>query len=305
MAGKLATEEAGLIEQTLWVLFSGITLGCIYAFVALGFVIVYSMTKMFNLCAGEFVMLGAILAGIFYGFGFPLFLSIALSLIICGAIGAITWLVFLHHPYSSGASPLTLLLVIAALAIVSMGSAYMIWGTAPRSLPEFTHLKLVVAGVTIPPQFLWVWGVTALAVGFLFFLLDRTLVGKAFRACSENPVAARLMGINPNFMAFLSFVLAAMLGGIAGVISAPVTTASYAMGLGMTIKGCLAAMLGGIDRAQGAIIGGLILGLAESFAGGFISTEFMEAIALGLLIAILLFRHEGIFGIREEKFCRK
>lgn len=294
-----------MIEQTLTVLFSGITLGCLYAFVALGFVIVYSMTKMFNLCAGEFVMLGAILAGTCYGFGFPLVLSIALALIICGVIGAITWLVFLHYPYSSGASPLTLLLVIAALAIVYMGIAYMVWGTAPRSLPEFTHFKLAVAGVAIPPQFLWVWGVSALSVGCLFFLLDRTLMGKAFRACAENPVAARLMSINPNFMAFLSFLLAALLGGIAGVISAPVTTASYAMGLGMTIKGCLAAMLGGIERAQGAIIGGLTLGLAESFAGGFISTEFMEAIALGLLIAILLFRHEGIFGIREEKFCRK
>ncbi len=263
------------------------------------------MTRMFNLCVGEFVMLGAILAGTFYGFGLPLFLSIVLALIISGVIGAIMWLVFLHHPYSSGASPLTLLLVLAALAIVSMGTAYIIWGTAPRSLPDFTDFKLIIAGVTIPPQSLWIWGISVLAVGCLFLLLDRTLMGKAFRACSENPLAARLMGINPNFMAFSSFVLAALLGGIAGVIAVPLITANYAMGLGITIKGCLAAMLGGIDRAQGAIIGGLLLGLVESFAGGFISTEFMEAIALGLLIAILLFRHEGIFGIREERLCRK
>ena len=77
------------------------------------------------------------------------------------------------------------------------------------------------------------------------------------------------------------------------------------MGLGMAIKGGLAAMLGGLDRAEGAIVGGLLLGMAESFAGGFISTEFMEAIAMACLIAFLLFRAEGIFGIREEEYCRK
>jgi len=294
-----------LVEQLLLMFFSGLTIGCVYAFVALGFVIVYSITRIFNLAAGQFVVLGAFLAITFFELGLPLILSIVLGLVTNCAIAAIIWMLFLHHPYSSAASDWTLLLIVATLAIVFMGAAYIIWGTAPRGLPEFTHFKTVIAGVSMSPQTIWIWGISALAVGGLFFLLDRTTVGKAFRACSMRPLAAMLMGINPNLMAGLSFVLAALLGGIAGVVFAPLTTVNFAMGLGISIKGCLAAMLGGIDKPYGAIVGGLFLGLAESFAGGFVSTEFMEAIALGLLIAILLFRPEGIFGVREEKFCRK
>ena len=283
---------------------SGITLGCIYAFVALGFVIVYSMTRLFNLAAGAFVMLGAMLASTFYELDFPLFLSLVLAVIVTGAIGAIAWLLFLHHPYSTGASSLTLLLIIVTLAIAFMGIAYVIWGTVPKSLPYFTDFKPIIANVTMSPQTPWIWGILLLAVGGLIFLFDRTLLGRAFRACSEQPLAASLMGINPRSMACLSFALAALLGGIGGVVLIPLTSANYAMGLGLAIKGCLAAMVGGMDRIEGAIIGGLLLGLLESFAGGFISTAFMEAIALGIFIVILLIRPEGILGIKEEELCR-
>ena len=297
-------EVTGLAEQILWLFFQGITSGCVYAFVALSYVVVYSMTGLFNLLAGEFLMFGAILASVFYGLGLPLLLSIVLALIVSCIIGAITWLLFLHHGYSTGAPHLTLLLIIAALAIAFMGIAYVIWGASPRTLPNFTEFKPVIANVTISAQAPWIWGILLLTIGYLVFLFDRTLLGKAFRACSEQPMAATLMGINPNFMACLSFMLSALLGAIAGVTLIPLTTANYAMGLGLSIKGCLAAMVGGIERFEGAIIGGLLLGLLETFAGGFVSSGFMEAIALGILIVVLLFIPEGILGRKEEKLCR-
>ena len=268
-------------------------------------IVVNSMTRIFNLSAGMFVVLGAFLAITFYGLGLPLLLSIVLGLVVNCAIAAITWLLFLHRPYSQAASHWTLLLIAATLGLVLMGITYIAFGPHAKELPSFSEFKPSVAGVTVASQSLWIWGVSILAVGCLFFVLDHTLVGKAFRACSERPLAARLMGINPNFMACLSFVLAALLGGIAGIIIVPLTTLSYASALGLSVKGCLAAILGGPDRAEGAIVGGVLLGVIESFAGGFISERFMEPIALGCLIVILLIRPEGIFGIKEEKYCRK
>ncbi len=293
------------MEQLGWVLVSGLTMGAIYTLVALGVVIVFSITKILNLAAGAFLVLGALLAATFYELGFPLLLSVVLALIIDCAIAAILWLCFLYYPYSTRVPEWTLLLITATLGIVLTGIIYIAWGTTPRALPYFTDFSPTVAGVTIPPQTLWIWGGAVLAVGGLFFVFHRTLLGKALRAVSMRPLAARQFGINPDHMALLSFVLAALLGGIGGVLIVPLTTASFTMVLGMSVKGALAAMLGGMDRFNGAITGGLVLGMAESFAGGYVSAEFMEAIALALLTIILLLRPEGIFGIREEEYCRK
>ena len=187
-----------MTEQILLIFSSGITLGCIYALVALGFVIVYSMTRIFNLAAGIFVMLGAFLAITFYEAGFPLILSIVLALISNCAVAAVIWMAFLYHPYSTAASSWTLLLIVATVAIVLMGISYIIWGTAPRSLPTFSNFELIIAGVFIPNQAVWIWGGTVLAVACLFLMLNHTLLGKAFRACAERPLAAKIVGINPK-----------------------------------------------------------------------------------------------------------
>ena len=293
-----------MLGQAWWLFFTGITSGCLYAFVALGYVIVYNITGLFNLTAGQFVMLGAMFVCTFYGFGFSLLLSIALALITTSAIGAITWLLFLHRLYSKREPPLSMLLVIAVLSTAFMGIGYLLFGTYPKSLPSFTDLSFNILGVSIMPQSPWIWGGLLITVIGMMLVFDYTSWGKAFRACSEQPLAARLMGVNPNLMALISFILAAFIGAIAGVFMVPLTSASYAMGLGLTLKGFLVFMLGGLTSVKGAVVGGLILGLLESYAGGFISTEFMEVIAIGIVIIVLLFIPEGIFGIKEEKLCR-
>ena len=134
------------METFLWIFSSGITLGCIYAFVALGFVIVYSMTKIFNLAVGAFVMLGALLAITFYESGLPLPLSIILGLIANCAIAAVAWLAFLHRPYSRQESQWTLLLIVAVLLILITSASYIVWGIAPKSLPYFTDFKPIIEG---------------------------------------------------------------------------------------------------------------------------------------------------------------
>lgn len=292
-------------EVLVQLLVSAMTQGCIYTFMALQFVILYSITQIFNLAAGEFVMLGGLMSISFHQLGVPLPLAIVMALVANCAIAAITWFGFLHYSYSNRKPPLTLLLIVAVLSLVISGIAYLIWGTGPRNLPEFYPFSITISNVVISSQDFMIWGVLVAVVVSFFLWLDHTLTGKAFRACSERPLMTRLMGINPDFVALISFMLTALVGGIAGIVLAPKIGIDYAMGIGLSTKGALAAMLGGMDRAHGAILGGFFLGFVECFAGHFLSTEFMDVIAIGCMMVILFWRPEGIFGIREERYCRK
>ena len=140
-----------------------------------------------------------------------------------------------------------------------------------------------------------------LVVAVLSVLLDRTLIGKALRASSDQPVGARLVGINPQTMAFVAFVIAGTLGATAGAVVVPITMTNYSNGLFLSLNGALAAMVGGPNRAEGAILGGLFLGIIESLAGAFISSQFGMAITLGCFIILLLIRPQGILGVKEEE----
>ena len=135
-----------------------------------------------------------------------------------------------------------------------------------------------------------------LVVLFLYLLIDKTLLGKAFQACSVNPMAARLMGISPNKMSSLSFTLSAALGAVAGLAIAPIVFASYDMGTMLGIKGFSAAIIGGLGSAPGAVIGGMLIGLLESFGAGYISSGMKDAIAFSVILLILLIRPSGILG---------
>ena len=288
----------GLVLEAL---IPGLTQGCIYALVALGFVVLFSVTKMYHIMIGEFGMIAGMIGASLFSAGIPLHASVIIALVATTIISAMIWVAVFRRPFGKGASIMNLKLVTIALTLLSVGVAYLIWSTNYKELPSFSKIELNMGAVHIDPQAPWIWGVLLLVVAGLSFLLDHTLLGKALRASADQPVGARLVGINPNSMAFYAFVLAGTLGGIAGIVVVPITMTYYANGVFLTLSGLLAAMAGGPNKAEGAILGGLFLGVIQSLVGAFISSKYMTVITLACFIVILLIRPQGILGVKEEE----
>lgn len=290
-----------MIEIFVEALIPGITQGCIYGLFAIGFVILFSVTKLFNLVIGEFGMISGMISATLYLVGLPLFVAVICGIVVSTLISAAVWQVVLARFWAKGYSVMNMKLITITLMLVSIGGAFIIWGTWYKELPPFTDIPLRVGSIYINSQAPWIWGVLLLVIVGLVILFDRTLVGKALRACAQQPIAAGLVGIDINSMAFYSFVLAAAVGALAGVVVVPLTTVYYAKGIYFVMYGLFASMAGGPDRMEGAIAGGLFLGVIEALAGAFISTRFMTAIAIGCFIVLLTIRPHGILGIKEEE----
>src|SRR6266540_1075907 len=245
----------------------GLTLGSIYALVALGFVTVYSVTGVINFAQGEFVMLGAMFSTQFIHDGLPLPVAALLAVAGAGLVGA----------------------VVHELALLA-------WGTDPRPMSAFTPgPPIELAGAIVTRQTLWVIATTVIALAALYVFFQTTALGRALRACAVNPLAARLVGISPRRMALAAFVLSGAIGALSGVVLAPITFATYDMGLMLGLKGFVGAVLGGLANPPGAVAGGLILGLLEAAATP-ISSAYKDALAFVVLIVVMLARPAGLFG---------
>ncbi|MDH3674792.1 MAG: branched-chain amino acid ABC transporter permease, partial [Anaerolineae bacterium] len=171
----------------------------------------------------------------------------------------------------------------------------LLWGTDPYRLPVFTPgPPFKIFGAILTRQGVWVISVTAITLVVLYIFFNHTLIGKALRACAVNPGTARLMGINPRRMALLAFGLSAAITAIAGIVIAPVTFMAYDRGLILSLKGFVAAIMGGMSRPVGAVIGGLLLGILESFSAGLISSGYKDAVAFIVLFIVLAVRLGGL-----------
>lgn len=283
------------MNDSIQFIISGITIGSIYAIVALGFVTIYSVTKVINLAQGEFVMLGGMTMFSLVSLGVPYFLAFLLTIIIVVAIGWLLEMTIIRR--AKGADALSLIILTIGVAIFIRGLAGMIWGKDSVRVDSFTGDKpLNVLGASITPQSIWVMVFMVAIVAGLYFLIEKTMIGKAFRACSVNPTAAKLMAISPKRMSSFSFALSAGFGALAGLVIAPIIFPSYDMGMMLGIKGFSASILGGLGSAPGAVIGGLLLGLVESLGAGYLSSGMKDAIAFGVVLMILLIRPYGLLG---------
>lgn len=276
-------------------LITGLTIGSIYAIVALGFVTIYSVTKIINLAQGEFVMLGGMLMISFVGMGIPYWISFFLTLIFVTLLG---WLMELFvFRRVRGADPVSLIILTIGIAILIRGLASVTWGKESFRLEAFTsHAPLKVFNATLNFQSVWIMLIMLAVVAFLYIMMEKTILGKAFRGTSDNPMAARLMGISPVKMATLAFMLSAGLGALAGIAIAPIMFPSYDAGIMLGIKGFSAAIFGGLGSAPGAVIGGLAIGLVESLGGGYISSGLKDALTFTFILLLLLIRPSGIMG---------
>ncbi len=283
----------------------GLRGGAVYALVAMGFVIVFNVTGIINFAQGAFVMLGAMLAVTFFEWKWPLpdgwrlFLSVVLAMGVTTLIGVLVERLTIHP--ARRASSLTLIIITVGVYIALQGIALLAWGSNAYILPAFTTLKMAdkrfrFAGLVVKAQSFWIWGLMLVTLVLLTLFFERTLTGKAMRACMVNRRAARLVGIPPARMSMLAFALAAGIGALGGVAVAPVLRPAYDMGLTLGLKGFVAAILGGLVSTPGAVLGGLLLGLLENVAAGVTKAGLKDIFAFILLILTLLFRPQGLLG---------
>ena len=284
-----------MLAEFLQFLFSGITVGATYALAALGFTLIYNASNVINFAQGEFIMLGGMLAVFFAQMGLPMPVVLLLAIAIPAVVGVVMEKVAIEP--IKGAETVSLIIVTIGASLVIRGLIQVWLGKGTHSLPAFSgDAPLQILGATLLPQSLWVLGVTAVVVAGLWYFFNRTLTGKAMLATSFNRTAAELVGINTNWVLFMSFAMAAGLGALGGILITPITMTSYDVGIMLGLKGFVAVVVGGLGNGLGAVVGGLLVGVLEAMGAGYISSAYKDAMPFVLILLVLFFMPRGLFG---------
>ena len=292
-------EQITFTSQLLQYFITGLTVGSIYAMVAVGFNIIYNVTEIINFAQGEFVMLGGLIMVFFHvAMGLPLIMAFPATVILVTLVGMLLDQLAIRPIRRP--SVLTLIIATIAASILIKGAAMFIWGKDPFDLPAFSGRNpITFLGAVVQPQYFWVIGFLVITVILLTLFFEKTIIGKAMSACADNPDAASLVGINVKQMILLSFALSAAIGAVAGITVTPISLMEYDRGAMLAVKGFGAAILGGLGSFPGAILGGLIMGTIESLGAGLIHSGYKDAFALIVLMAVLFFKPSGILGSIE------
>ena len=287
--------------QSVQYLASGLTVGSIYALVALGFSIVFNASRVINFAQGEFVMIGGMSAVSLLAAGAPMPLALAGAVVVATVVGLAVEKLAIER--ARHADVVTLIIITIGASILLRGVAQVVWDKSVHRLPPLAgDTPVTLFGATILPQSLWVMAATVAIMVALTWFFRRTRLGKAMLATSHNRLAAQLVGIDVDRVLFASFGLAAALGAIAGVLIAPIAFTAYDAGVMLGLKGFAAAILGGLGSFPGAIAGGLTLGLLESIGAGYVSSAYKDAIAFVIILGVLFVRPDGLLGaLRSER----
>lgn len=280
---------------------NGLSTGSMYALVAIGYTMVYGIAKMINFAHGDIIMAGAYFALIAMSFVGPV-PAILFSIVATAALGVLTEKVA-YKPLR-GKGSLEVLITAIGVSYLLENVFLLIFGSAARTFPQIMPKGTInLGGISIKYITVITLVVTAVCTAVLLFFINKTKLGKAMRAVSEDQGAAQLMGINVNTTVSLTFAIGSGLGAIAGVIyGCAYSLITPYIGLMLGIKAFIAAVLGGIGSVPGAMVGGLMLGVAESLTIAYISSDFSDAVVFGILIIVLLVKPAGLFGknVREK-----
>jgi len=283
------------MSEALQFAFSGLTVGAVYALVALGFTLIYNVSDVINFAQGEFVMLGGMVAVFALAAGLPLPLAAPLALAVAMLVGLALYR-FAIAP-ARQASAVSLIIITIGTSIALRGFAALVFDKQYHSLPPFIGADPWLVGkAAIMPQSALMLAACAVIVLLLWLFLNRALLGKAIVATASNRMAARLVGINTGWIVAFAFVVSAAIGAVGGIVATPVTLTSYESGTLLALKGFAAAMLGGMGSPVGAVAGGLLLGLIEAFGAGYISSQYKDAMAFLVILAVLFAMPRGLFG---------
>lgn len=283
------------MPELLQFIVSGLTIGAIYALVAVGFTLIYNASDVINFAQGEFVMLGGMVTVFATAAGVPLPLAAVLAIAVAVAIGMLLHRLAIEP--ARGASAVTLIIITIGASILLRGLASVIFDKRFHTLPPFIGGEpWRIGGAAVLPQSVLVLiGCGAIVAG-LWMFLTRTLTGKAMLATAANRLAARLVGIDTDRIVGLSFAVSAAIGAIGGILVTPITLTNYDVGTLLALKGFAAAMLGGMGHPLGAVVGGLVVGLMEALSAGYISSAYKDAIAFLVILGVLFVMPQGLFG---------
>jgi branched-chain amino acid transport system permease protein len=280
------------------ILVNGFSVGCIYGLIGIGFCVIYNASGIVNFAQGAFVMLGGMITYVLLTtFHLHLVVAGAFATVAVAVIGIIIERVVVRPLWDRNATMFVMILATLAVQIVIERATLILVGDQPKSIPVFTDLPPIrVAGVSIGYQTLWIVGTSLVLIALLALFFQKTLVGRAMRACSINREAAALQGIQVSRMLALSFALSAALGAIAGILLTPTQFTAFNVGTPFAISGFIAAIVGGFGRPFGAFLGGIALGLAQALAVFGLGSGLKNVTALAVLLAFLFFRPSGILG---------
>jgi branched-chain amino acid transport system permease protein len=279
----------------LQLLVAGIGTGSIYALIALGFNVVFKSTGAMNFAQGEWVVMGGMISALLLGSISSVGLACLIAVVLVGLFGLLSERLViwpLRQP-----TALLITLVSIGLAICTRSLVMLVLGKKPVGYSGFSgSATLSLGGITLPAQTLWIVGITLAFLVVMHVFFERSMLGKALRAAAADREAAAIVGVKVETTILVSFGIAAFAGALAGAIITPLTLASYDQGAMFGFKGFSAAMLGGVGSLPGAVVGGLALGLLETFGSFYISSDFKDAIAFAVLLLILFVRPSGLLG---------
>jgi len=281
-------------------LIGGLANGGVYGLVALGLVWLHRSYGVMNFAQGEMALFVTFLAFFLLQLGWPMGGAIVAALAAAALLG---WVVErgLLRPFA-GSSPLSLVIVTMGLLMVLNGLSSGIWGTLPQRFPPaFSGPPVRLASWPVQRQDLLILGVLVLSVLVLFGFLFFTKFGLASRAAVQNPWMARLLGVSINKVYGASWALSAVLATLASILFAPKTVLTTSMMMFVIVKGFTAGVLGGFNSLPGAILGGMFLGVTENLVAFYVSTQWKDSLALGLIVLVLLVRPEGLLGRKEAR----
>ncbi|MFP4088032.1 MAG: branched-chain amino acid ABC transporter permease [Desulfobacteraceae bacterium] len=292
-------EQSGLFLQQL---VNGITLGGVYALIAVGYTMVYGVIQLINFAHGEIYMLGAFLAYTMVTvLGLPFFAAFALTLVICAVFGILLDLIA-YRPLRN-APRLAALITAIGMSIFLQNLALMIWGSQikayPREVlpPVFSKAAWIFGEVSLSWLQVFILSVTVVFMILLHLIIHKTRIGTAMRAVSQDKTTSALMGIGVNRVISFTFAIGSAMGGMAGILVGLYYNAIFpTMGYIAGIKAFAAAVLGGIGSVPGAMLGGGVLGIAEVIGAGYISSEYRDGISYAVMIAVILFKPSGLIG---------
>ncbi len=290
--------------QILQYLINGISIGAVYAIIALGYTMVYGIAKMLNFAHGDVIMVGAYISFCVTNYlGLPAIVSLVAAMAVCTVLGIV--IEALAYKPLRGASSLAVLITAIGVSYFLQNAAQLIWGTAPKnftSIVTFEPLSFSGGDLVITGEVIVTIAVSALIMVALTLFTGKTKMGKAMRAVSEDRDAAQLMGIHVNRTISMTFAIGSALAAVAGVLlCSTIPTLMPTTGSMPGIRAFTAAVIGGIGSIPGAMLGGILLGIIEIFSKKYISTDFSDAIVFAVLILILLVKPAGLLGKQVQE----